>query len=180
MIGWKNVEFKGVTTGEFIKYDAIPDISTGQRMHDALVARPGCLCDQCQRARALLRLWAPVLDNMEFLHPDPGVTVSTSIFQTESLVRVMWSMKNVRDTSDFLRVRRQPSDFNMQLVIKDWPGKEAAEMTLLGAWLIYVRHEAMELVRQRVPERLDSSGRVPWHPHGSARPGKDIRNAVYA
>lgn len=60
-------------------------------------------------------------------------------------------MKNVRDTSDFLRVRRQPDNFNMKLVISDWPGPPTCS---------------------RAP---DSNGRVPWHPHGNARPSENIR-----
>lgn len=55
-----------------------------------------------------------------------------------------------------------------------WPGYRAAELALVGTWVIYLRHETMELVKYRDHDR----GRSAWHPHSSSDPSADIRDAT--
>lgn len=130
---------------------------------------------------ALLRLWSQTLSSLEFNHPDSRVHVIPRIQfgngDCTNFVNVNLQMYMLRSTEypeftygDFNRNR----PFVMYLNVNMWPGYRAAELALVGTWLIYLRHETMELVKYRDHNR----NRPEWHPHTGFEISSDVRVAT--
>lgn len=109
--------------------------------------------------KSLVEMWREVADSLEFRHADPGVRVTVEVYAGyDHEVVLRFNTHGVMDTDTVYRAR-----INLASVtcVHEWPGREAAELVLLGAWMMYVQHETLELVRRR-----GVSDKAPWHPHG--------------
>ena len=134
---------------------------------------------------ALQRLWTAAVDVMVFNHPDPNVRCEPVVFPHNGSVMIHIRMWGLRDTanpkwrvsplSEYDRESGPMQPFSMVLHTSHWPGYEAAEVALAGAWVAYMAHETLELVRRRGDKDYD---RAPWHPHATPSLAEDVNGAV--
>lgn len=115
---------------------------------------------------------------MEIRHPDPSVYVELSVKDYTGKVQITYRMYNLKDTTSGEPIERQsPWDrrpyvgFNYFVYAGKWPGERLARMFIVGCWMAYVEHEALELVS------LDRS--IYYNPHDhSLSPYQMIINRV--
>lgn len=158
-------------------------------LHDAYgnPRRRECRCPTCARGQAVRALWRPVVDDLVVRHPDPGCTVELGLEYEpgDPYVRIFFRFRGLLDTDDPERKRTCMPGFHMLLLASTWPGRQAAEVAVLGAWLSYMRHECMELVTKKsvadcvlVFESWDGRLRPRWHPHACTELGRDVKDAI--
>lgn len=102
---------------------------------------------------SLTKRWREAAADVKILHYDPAVVVSVSVYEIAlpgggTGAHVIISLSGVRDT-DLLSGREKKKPFAGVLSISmktvEWPGAELARRAVVGMWLLYVQHEALEL-----------------------------------
>lgn len=99
---------------------------------------------------ALQNLWRSVANSLVVRHPDPKTRVRVEVAYEWGTVFITFYMHNIADTCN---PDRRIESFRHPCRAMGWPGRRAAELYILAAWMLYLQHEATELVLRKADVR---------------------------
>ncbi len=101
------------------------------------------------RIATLRKLWEDVAKSVHVRHPDPKArirVVVTEAYGTTVRGKFQILARDTRDDPNKPFEADSTRGFTMPFIVADWPGEQIAKLYILGAYMLYMAHEATELV----------------------------------